>query len=292
MNFIAIGETIKELRKLLGFTQKDLAKGICTQAQISKIEKGDVFPYASTLYQISQRLGVDVNYFFDIGSTPRLDYVQEVSRQLKQARRNLKYQEMKQIVRNEEHNPLFTQNRKNYQLLLWHKGIYEFHLNGNVEKSFQLLEEAISLTHNKHWTEREIEINISKGVVLFEIGQLEEAMEVYKPTRRYLDILPHLHDETIKSRLYYNKARTHTRLSKIDQSNSICKEAISWCIEKDNLYLLGELHYHIGYNYELLENYNLAVKYMEKALTIFDLQNDIKYIDFIEEKIQKIAKMV
>jgi transcriptional regulator with XRE-family HTH domain len=289
LDFLAIGEKIKELRKLLGLTQIDLAKGICTQAQISKIEKGDVYPYASTLYQISQRLGVDVNYFFDIGSTPRLDYVQEVSRQLKLARRNVNYEEMKQVVENEEDNPLFTQNRKNLQLLLWHKGIYEYHLNGKVEKAFDLLDTAISLTHNKHWTEHEVEIFISKGIILFEVGKLHEALDIYKPAREYLDLLPHLHDETIISRLYYNLARTMTRLQEIDQSISICKDAILWCVERDNLYLLGELHYHIGYNYELSNKPNLAIKYMEKALTIFDLQNDEKYIEFIESKVKKLT---
>ncbi|HLO11958.1 MAG TPA: helix-turn-helix domain-containing protein [Pseudoneobacillus sp.] len=289
MNFLVIGEKIKELRKLLGLTQKDLAKGICTQAQISKIEKGDVFPYASTLYQISQRLGVDVNYFFDIGSTPRLDYVQEVSRQLKLARRNLHYEEMKQVVDNEEHNPLFTQNKKNLQILLWHKGIYHYHLFGDVEKALKFMDEAISLTHNKHWTEREIEILMSKGVIHFEIGKLTEALDIYRPAKEYLGLLPHYQDNTILSRLYYNSARTLTRLQQLDQSISICKDAILWCIEKDNLYLLGELHYHIGYNYELAGKNSLATNYMEKALAIFDLQNDIKYIEFIEAKIKKLA---
>jgi transcriptional regulator with XRE-family HTH domain len=289
MDFLAIGEKIRELRKLLGLTQIDLAKGICTQAQISKIEKGDVYPYASTLYQISQRLGVDVNYFFDIGSTPRLEYVQEVSRQLKLARRDVNYEEMKQVVENEEQNPLFIQNRKNLQLLLWHKGIYEYHLYGEVEIALGYLDEAISLTHNKHWTEREIEINMSRGIILFEVGKLNEALDVYTPAKEYLDLIPHLHDETLLSRLYYNIARTLTRLGDMETSISVCKDAIKRCIEKDNLYLLGELHYHIGYNYELSQEPSLAKIYMQKALVIFDLQNDEKYFDFIEGKIKKLA---
>ncbi|WP_442596368.1 helix-turn-helix domain-containing protein [Neobacillus sp. D3-1R] len=289
MDLLAIGEKIRELRKLLGLTQKDVAAGICTQAQISKIENGDVDPYGSTLYQISQRLGVDVNYFFDIGSTPRLDYVKEVGRQLNITRRNFNYEEMKQLVENEEQNPLFTQNRKNLQLLLWHKGIYEYELNHNIEKAFCLLDEAITLTHSKHFTEREIEILLSKGVILFEEGRLEEALSIYNPAKEHLRLLPHLQDETIISRLYYNTARTLTRLEQYEQSIAICKEAIHWCIEKDNLFILGELHYHIGYNYELIKNNQLAIKYMEKALTVFDLQNDKKYFVFIESKLKSLA---
>ncbi len=285
MNFSAIGDKIKELRKLMGLSQSELAQGICTQAQISKIEKGDVFPYASTLYLISQRLGVDVNYFFDIGTTPRIDYVQEVSRQLKLARRNLEYEEIYQIVKTEEKNALFLQNRKNLQLLLWHKGIYEYHLNKNVSKAFKLLDDAIQLTHDKVWSEREIEISLSKGIILFEEGNLDDALSIYEPAKEQLNLLPYLQDDTIKSRLYYNLARTLTRLGKLDQSIRYCKQAIDYCIERDNLYLLGELHYHVGYNYELKKQIPIAKSYMEKALIIFELQMDEKYIQFIKRKI-------
>jgi transcriptional regulator with XRE-family HTH domain len=285
MNFSAIGDKIKELRKLMGLSQSELAHGICTQAQISKIEKGDVFPYASTLYLISQRLGVDVNYFFDIGTTPRIDYVQEVSRQLKLARRNLEYEEIYQIVKTEEKNALFLQNRKNLQLLLWHKGIYEYHLNKNVSKAFKLLDDAIQLTHDKVWSEREIEISLSKGIILFEEGNLDDALSIYEPAKEQLKLLPYLQDDTIKSRLYYNLARTLTRLGKLDQSIRYCKQAIDYCIDRDNLYLLGELHYHVGYNYELKKQIHIAKSYMEKALIIFELQMDEKYIQFIKKKI-------
>jgi len=101
LDFSAVGEKIKELRKQMGLSQKELSHNICTQAQISKIEKGEVLPLSSTLYLISKRLGVDVNYFFDIDTTPRLDYVEETFRQLKAARRNTDYHTIKQIVKAE-----------------------------------------------------------------------------------------------------------------------------------------------------------------------------------------------
>ncbi|WP_394141239.1 helix-turn-helix domain-containing protein [Cytobacillus oceanisediminis] len=285
MDFSAIGGKIKELRKLLGLSQKELAAGICTQAQISKIEKGDVYPYASTLYLISQRLGVDVNYFFDIGTTPRLDYVKEVSRQLVIARRKLDYEEVKQIVQTEEKNPLFSQNRRNLQLLLWHKGMYVYHMANNVKKALSHFDEAIELTHDKIWTERELEIVISKGIIFFEEGELEEALQVYEFAHGQLHHLPHIQDGTIKSRLFYNIARVLTRLERYNRSITYCKEAIDWCIENEDLFLLAELHYHIGYNYELLQDINQAKSFMEKSLIIFELQLDNKYTNFIKSKI-------
>lgn len=58
-----IGSVMRDLRKMAGLTQQELSRDICTQAQISKIENGEEYPSSITLYKISKRLGVDVNYF-------------------------------------------------------------------------------------------------------------------------------------------------------------------------------------------------------------------------------------
>ncbi|EWG11444.1 helix-turn-helix domain-containing protein [Cytobacillus firmus] len=289
MNFSAIGQRIRELRKLMNLSQGELAKGICTQAQISKIEKGDVYPYASTLYLISERLGVDVNYFFDIGTTPRLDYVQEVLRQLTLARRNSDYREMEQIVKTEEKNPLFQQNNKNFQVLLWHKGICQYMLHKDSKAAIDILSKAIALTHytDKIWSEREIEVLLSIGSVYFEEKDYKKSLKVYFEAKEYLHQLPFINDHTLLCRLYYNIARSLTRLEKYGDSIKYCREAVRWCIEKDNLYLLGELHYHIGYNYEIQGKFQKARECMQKSLIIFELQEDEKYVNFINSKIQK-----
>jgi transcriptional regulator with XRE-family HTH domain len=292
MDFTAVGKKIKELRKTSGLSQEELAHGICTQAQISKIEKGDVFPYASTLYQISQKLGVDVNYFFDIGMTPRLDYVQEVFQQLQILRRSVRYEEMMDIVRAEINNPLFMQNNKNLQLLLWHKGIYLYEVQKDLEKSVETLKEAIHLTHlkGKIMLERELEILLALGTIYFK-EDIGKALEVFEEIKGHMELLPHLNDYTIKTRLYYNIARVLTRLNRIDESNKYCEDAIKWCLHKDSIYLLGELHYHTGYNLELLNNPQLAKEYMEKAIIVFELQQDNMHIGFIKKRITELSAL-
>lgn len=289
MDFSAVGKKIKELRKQIGLSQEELAEGICTQAQISKIEKGDVYPYATTLYLISKKLGVDVNYFFDIGMTPRLDYVQEVAHQLKIARRTMNYQDMRDIVKAEENNPLFSQNKQNHQLLVWHKGIYEYMMNKNMEKAIGYLEEAIALSDltNKVYSEREIEYLLSMGVIFFEEELYEKALHTYKSALDHLKHLPFLNDRTIKTRLYYNIARVSTRLGDFEASVQYCRDGIKWCLQEDHLYLLAELHYHLGYNYELQEDLYNARKYMERASIIFDLQKQCHFVTFIKEKFNK-----
>ncbi|RFU67109.1 XRE family transcriptional regulator [Peribacillus saganii] len=289
MDFSVIGQKIKELRKQMGLSQGELADGICTQAQISKIEKGDVFPYATTLYLISQRLGVDVNYFFDIGMTPRLDYIQEVENQLRLARHKLDFDTIRQIIKAEEKNPLFTQNKKNYQLLLWHKGIYEYFKNKDLQTALTLIEEALSLTRQseKIYSERELDVMVSKAVFYVEEKLYEEAYSTYQGALKYLENFPYLTDNTIKLRLIYNFARLLTRLHQYDESISYCNEAIKWCIEHDLLFSLGELHYHTGYNYELKGDYKSASFYLTKSLQVFELQRDDRFVPFIEKKLNQ-----
>ncbi|MBW3110312.1 helix-turn-helix transcriptional regulator [Bacillus sp. MCCB 382] len=293
MDFKAVGNKIKELRKTSGLSQEDLAEGICTQAQISKIEKGDVYPYASTLYQISQKLGVDVNYFFDIGTTPRLDYFQEVFQQLQILRRSGRYEEMMDIVRAELDNPLFSQNNKNLQLLLWHKGIYLYEVKKDLSKSVETLKEAIHLTHKKGkiLLERELEIYVALGAIYFK-EDIHKALEVFEEVKDHLQLLPHLNDYTIKTRHYYHITRVLTRLNRLEESNEYCEEGIKWCLQKDSVFLLGELHYQMGYNMELMNKPEDAVNFMKKAIIVFDLQQDTRHIQFIKNRIKELSALI
>jgi hypothetical protein len=50
-----------------------------------------------------------------------------------------------------------------------------------------------------------------------------------------------------------------------------------------------ELHYQIGYNYELQDDLEIALVYFQKALNMFDLKNDEVYTAFIQKKIDAIV---
>ncbi len=292
LDFTKIGEEIRNLRKSLGMSQVELAKGICTQSQISVIEKGEVYPLASTLYLISQKLGVDINYFYEIASTPKVDYVNEVAHQFRQARREMKYDLIRDIVRAEKNNPLFKNIRKNKQLILWHEGICEYEMNKNPELAKELLFEAIQLTHStdKVFNEREIEIYSSIAVIHFNSHENEKVIEIYDMVLPHLERIPYPHDVTIKSRILYNKAKALTRLSRFEESNHSCKQAIDWCLRTDNMYVFADLYYHTGYNYEMLENYITALRYMENAKKIFELRLEDRHIPYIEQRIKNIRE--
>ncbi|NMH68869.1 helix-turn-helix transcriptional regulator [Bacillus sp. RO3] len=223
MDYSVIGKKIRELRKVVGLTQGELADGICAQALVSRMEKGDIYPSATALYQISKKLGVDVNYFFEIGTTPRLDYLKEVERQLRHLRKKHRYEEMIEMVRAEEKNPLFKQ-RENLQLLYWHKAIHMFEVEHKWEEAFLLLKEALSLTANskKAISEREMEILLTLGGFYAGTEDYSEALKHYDQVKGAIYTTGQLSDKSIKTRLLYNIARVLTRLGRYKESIDYC----------------------------------------------------------------------
>lgn len=286
MDYSIIGTKIRELRKAIGLTQGELADGICTQALISRMEKGDIYPSATALYQISTKLGVDVNYFFEIGMTPRLDYIQEVERQLRKLRIKHQYIEMMKIVKGEESNPLFKDNG-NAQLLYWHKGIYQFEIAKDQDTAFDLLHKAFQLTagSKKALSEREMEILLTLGAFQFSNENYQKSLCYYSKVQGALSTTEWLQDKSIKTKLLYNIARVHTRLGEYQESIQYCRRAIKWIIKEEHLYGFAQLHYHLGYNLELIGEFEEALPYLEKAASFFEIQNNVEFVRFIGGKV-------
>ena len=54
---------LKNRRKELKMSQRELAEGICKQGQISRLENGEFTPGADFLYALSKKLKVSMDYF-------------------------------------------------------------------------------------------------------------------------------------------------------------------------------------------------------------------------------------
>lgn len=63
---ISIGDKVIKRRKELKMTQADLAKNICTQSQVSRIEKNEIMPSSETLFLIANKLNVSMDFFFGV----------------------------------------------------------------------------------------------------------------------------------------------------------------------------------------------------------------------------------
>ncbi len=60
-----LGEKLKQLRRLRGVTQKELAGDFLTRNMLSQIERGVAMPSYATIALLSKKLRVDPSYFFE-----------------------------------------------------------------------------------------------------------------------------------------------------------------------------------------------------------------------------------
>ncbi|WP_176483687.1 helix-turn-helix domain-containing protein [Bacillus sp. FJAT-45066] len=292
MDFSVIGKEIRSLRQSLGISQSELSDGICTQSQISKIEKGEVYPLANTLYFIAERLGVDVNYFYELATVPHLEYVKSVKVQVRKALNTYNYKEVYEIIEGEKKNPLFTNNRKNKQFLLWNEGICLFYMSKNKGRALELMEEALEVTRmtSKLIGKSEIEIINSIGIIHSECSEYHKAIEKFNLADKHFEKLPFNDNYTIKTKIIYNTSKAFTELKNYTEAITYSEKGIEWCLKNNSIYLLGQLYYHIGYNHSLLENDKIAIIFYKKALTIFELQNNNEIISYINEKLNELKQ--
>lgn len=210
---------------------------------------------------------------------------------MKLARKRVNYALIKEIVKAEENNPLFTANKYHHQLLIWHKAIYCYHLHRNFELAVQLIEDAIAMTFEKVPSEREIEIYFSKGIFFAEEKRHKEALEIYQEADRRLKNLLYLKDTTIRSRISFNLAKSLTNLEQYEKSINTCHFAIKECLQNDDFYLLGDLNYQIGFNYELQKECQKAIIFYEKVFFIFTMQGS-PFIQIVTEKIKNLKSQI
>lgn len=287
-----LGKNIKNLREAMKLSQNDLAEGICSQACISRIEKGKLSPTAEILYKIAMKLRVDINYLFDLSSISRFDYVNDVFLEIRVKIRYKEYEEVKRIISVEKKNPLFYENLHNKQFLKWHEGICIYYLEKNVEKAIQRLDESLTLlrtTENDYFSEREVEILLSKGIIFSEEGQYHEAIEIYQECLNHLNSLPKLNDFRIKIRVLYNLTKTLIEMKELDQALIHCDQGIQLCIDNETLYLFAELFFQKGRIYKKKGDFLQAIHYMKKANFIFSLTNRTKYISAVSKIISEIS---
>jgi transcriptional regulator with XRE-family HTH domain len=287
-----LGKKIKDLRVSRGLKQSELSDGICTQAQISKIERGDIIPLSSTLYLIARRLGVDISYFFGMNGIASNEYVEEVMTQLYNARKQLEYDQVRDIVKVEEKNPRILENPEYHQNLLWNKGIYTFYLEKDFERSISILQEAIDLTHKNAsiWTESELEIYISMGIFHYDIKEFQQCYDWLEKASLVIKELPQLQNKDLKTKVLYNQARSLWALHQYEKAIEYCYKGIDWCVKANVLDYLGEIYYYLSISYEGLKDYNQAFEHYDITISIFKAQKDDRFVSFIEGKIENLKE--
>ncbi|MDA1678205.1 MULTISPECIES: helix-turn-helix domain-containing protein [unclassified Bacillus cereus group] len=290
MEFYDLGITIKELRMKKNISQSELCHGICSQSQISKIEKGMIFPSSILLYQLSERLGIDPNNIFALTQNKRLKYVENVKCVIRDCIKQKQYTELYEIVKKEKDENAF-QTKEDKQFLLWHEAIAIFMVNRSTKTALDLLNNALklTLTNADFLSEREIDIMQTMSIFYAENKEYEKSIDILRKCLTNFNKLDFPRDREIKLKIIFNLANCLGEAYQHEEAMKYLDKGIKLAINLNTLYLLGELYYLKGWNLLRIKEHNEedVVDNMKKALFIFELTEKEHYIKRIKEKYLK-----
>lgn len=287
MEFYDLGITIKELRIKKNISQSELCHGICSQSQISKIEKGVIYPSSILLYQLSERLGIDPNNIFALTQNKKLKYVENVKCVIKDCLKQKQYNELYEIVKKEKDEKNF-QAKEDKQFLLWHEAIAIFEANRSIKTALKLLNNALKLTliNVDFLSEREIDILHTMAILHAENKEYKKSITILKRCLNNFNKLDFPRDKEIKLKIIYNLAKNLSYTYQYEEAIKYIDKGIQLAINLNTFYLLGELYYGKGSNLLKLKQYNEedVANNMKKSLFIFELTKNEKKLQIIKEE--------
>ena len=288
MEFNDLGITIKELRIKKNISQSELCHGICSQSQISKIEKGMIYPSSILLYQLSERLGIDPNNIFALTQNKRLKYVENVKYVIKDCLKQKQYKELYEIVKKEKNlNNFQTKDEK--QFLMWHEAIAVFMVDKSIKTALDFLNNALklTLTNSDFLSEREIDIMQTMAIFYAENKEYEKSINIFKRCLTNFNKLDFPRDKEIKLKLMLNLAKCFDFTYQHEEAIKYIDKGIKLAINLNTLYLLGELFYLKGQCLLKMKQHNVedVIYNWKKALFIFELTEKEYYTKMLPDEL-------
>ncbi|MEH7706865.1 helix-turn-helix domain-containing protein, partial [Bacillus toyonensis] len=287
MEFYDLGITIKDIRIKKNISQSELCHGICSQSQISKIEKGMIYPSSILLYQLSERLGIDPNNIFALTQNKKLKYVKNVKYVMRDCAKQKQYKELYEIVKQEKKQNNF-QSKEDKQFLIWHEAIAIFEVNRSTKTALTLLNHALelTLTNSDFLSEREIDIMQTMAIFYAEHKEYEKSINILRRCLTNFNKLDFPRDKEIKLKIILNSAKFLDLTYQHEEAIKYLDKGIKLAINLDTLYLLGELYYLKSQYLLKIKQHNEedVVNNMKKALFIFELREKEHYIQMIKDE--------
>ncbi|RNA70178.1 helix-turn-helix domain-containing protein [Alteribacter keqinensis] len=277
MNNQKLGEEIVKLRKQHFLSQKQLAEGICSQSAISQIERGQIFPGVDTLYNLSAKLHVPIDYFIQLMLEDDMDENEDLIAHVEHLSGEQKFEQMYGLLKGKLDESINCYWMTSY--LTWH-----FHLSAyqtkrvSIEKTIQLLKDL----HDEKKTPVQSKGNLRNRILnsiaylLATNGQYKESLYYYdkilKNEDRSSAVTSVLTPDIFTIRVMYNKSKTLYDMGASEESLATIEDGIKKSLEKENMSLLGQFYYYRGQCFERLGSDEDEIRECyQKALFIFEL---------------------
>ena len=275
---------LKNRRKELKMSQRELAEGICKQGQISRLENGEFTPGADFLYALSKKLKVSIDYFFNEQIVEEIDELSEFKKLAQTFITNRNYESLKYIYELESvkvHR--FSLVNKFY--MEWIKSLIDFYFYGQKEEAVARLEKVL------------FQLNVTDLIYLqvantlfnfyYDIEDLESFNEIrekleYQVNQLQLNTIEELN---LSIKFNYNVCRYLWLQNNTEEAITKITDTIKQCKKYRTTYLLADLYLLMG---NVSKNFSskVAVKeYFETAYFLYKLEGNMSMALKIEHYI-------
>lgn len=285
---ILLASRLKERRKALKLSQKELAEGVCKQGQISRIENGEYTPGSELLYALSRKLRVSMDYFFD-------EQVQDEKNELENFRlvaenfiSQRDYSSLKYLY-NLESKSSSHLSLSDKMYLEWIQTLVLFYCDDNKLEAVSKLEKLLK--------ERNIsEINYLRfSNTLFnfyyDIDNLNQFNEIRDNLeKRVNNLIIHTIEELeLSIKFNYNISRYLWLQNNVEDALNKISETIRICKRYRSNYLLADLYLLLGNASASFGNIDEVRDYYTKAKFLYNLDGNqemsLKVEHYLAEKL-------
>jgi tetratricopeptide (TPR) repeat protein len=283
--FMNCGVILQKRRKQLGFTQCQVAEGICTQGLISMIESGKSIPTADVLYALSKRLKLSLEECFQPWGN-ELEHAQWIRSELKRCIRYRCYEELPKYLYEAKKNSFFQEGEA-FSFLLWHESLYLFFVKREVKKAIEMVEKASEVIPYSDKF-RLIELENTRGIYYADNREIEKAINIFQNALELWDTLTLRMDETLDIRIRHNLSKAHFALKNYEKALLHCDRAIERCVEVDTMCIYADLHYLKGQILFHKEEKEQSLRMFRLALHLFETSKQIKFLEITQQKINEL----
>lgn len=270
-----LGEIIKLRRKELGLTQQELAKDICAQALISRVEKGDIVPKKAILDKLEVRLELEKNELIkaDQDNTKKNE-INEVKQTIRSYSSNRDYKTIELLLDHHKHliNSSRDVNDKVFFAMI--EASLHYQLYNQHEKALEILN---NIYLNDVETQLAVEVHNARGIIYYKKDDFDNALTAYKAG---IDILDDSVEFEIKAKIILNYSLTLEQKDFNKEALSYISEGIDLLVKNNSLYSLGDYHHTKGHIFYKLGNLTESKECFELSASLFKLQNNKKLLSF------------
>ena len=280
---------LKNRRKELKMSQRELAEGICKQGQISRLENGEFTPGADFLYALSKKLKVSIDYFFNEQIGEEIDELSEFKKLAQTFITNRNYESLKYIYE--------LESVKVHRLSLvdkfymeWIKSLIDFYFYGQKEEAVARLEKVLSQLSVSDLTYLQVSNTLFN--FYYDIEDLESFNEIrekleYQVNQLKLNTIEELN---LSIKFNYNVCRYLWLQNNTEEVITKITDTIKQCKTYRTTYLLADLYVLMG---NVSKNFSskVAVKeYFETAYFLYKLDGNMSMALKIEHCIADITE--